>query len=784
MVNKKVNFVAHARLKDIVGRGLINDDNVAIIELIKNSKDAQSKSVDIYFTDARRAKKESMLVIQDFGRGMNLEDLQYKWLNIAYSEKKDSQPDDGGAYAGNKGIGRFACDRLGKKLSLFTRQKNGDLLRLDIDWTKFEVDDRDTQIGKIPTVVRSITFDEFAEETDGLGRFTHGTTLVVRSLRSNWPKGRLLRLRKELERFAFDPKRDFSITLIAEDYEGDSDVNGEIENKIFENLDFRTTSLVAEIPEDGSKIDISLRHDGDEVFGIEERNPYGSLSNVKVTIFYLNQAAKAYFRRRTGYRSVDFGSIFLFLNGFRVMPYGEESDDWLGLDHRKQQGVRRFLSTRDLVGYIEIVDTQGVFLPVSSREGLVHNEAFTELTSESQTVRSAIDNEKLYGLFHKVFRKLERFVVDGLDWDRITTRIRDTDDDSAADLGKIEYDTSGRKIFDTMIPTITIRSPKSHIKNIDVNLPYVVQIAEQEISSYDDFVDSLNSRFKDTSVSQLTPADKRSITGFIKKQTRALAAKERAAMRLERQNIKLAADRDEKEVQLRVETKRRLFAEVESTSDQRRIIQMLHQVGLLSGKVYKVFDRTIRKYRENPDKYSKEKLVELIEKSIFDIDKIRKVSKFASKASFDVSTNRVKEDLIQFVEEYIESFNDLSLDWNLKVDFENPSRVELVRRFRPIELSMLVDNLIDNAGKASARKLDVSVRKRAQKVSIFFTDNGRGLSKRFKPDELFHSGISSTDGSGIGLSHVRQIVEEIGGAVSISNNDGRGATVRIDLSAE
>ena len=784
MVNKNVNFVAHARLKDIVGRGLINDDNVAIIELIKNSKDAQSESVDIYFTNAKTAKKESMIVIQDRGSGMSLDDLQFKWLNIAYSEKKNSQPEGGGAYAGNKGIGRFACDRLGKSLSLFTRKKGGELLRLDIDWTKFEVDKRDTKIEKIPTTVRSVTFDEFAEATEGLQRFANGTTLVVRDLRSNWPKGRLLKLKKELERFAFDPKREFSITLSAEDYEDDPEVNGTIENKIFANLDFRTTSVVAEVPQDGSKIEISLRHDGEEVFRIEEKNPYGKLRNLKITVFYLNQAAKAFFRRRTGYRSVDFGSVFLFLNGFRVMPYGEESDDWLSLDNRKQQGVRRFLSTRDLVGYIEIIDQQGVFHPVSSREGLVHNDAFTELTSESQSVRSSIDDRKLYGLFHKVFRKLEKFVVDGLDWDRLTTRIRDTDDERAADLSKIEYDTSGRKIFDTMIPTITIRSPKEHIENIDINLPYVVQIAEQEISSYDEFVGSLQTRFKDTSVSQLSPADKRSISGFIEKQTRALAAKERAAKRLEQKNRQLTADRDEKEGQLKVETRRRLFAEVESTSDQRRTIQMLHQVGLLSGKVYKVFDRTIRKYREDPDKYSKEKLFELIEKAIFDIDKIRKLSKFASKASFDVSTNRVKEDLVQFVEEYVEAFNDLSLDWNLKVSFANPSNVSLVRRFRPIELSMLIDNLIDNAGKASARKVDISVRKRGKTVTFLFADNGSGLSDRFKPSELFHSGISTTDGSGVGLNHVRQIVVEFGGSVNISNNDGRGATVRIDFEAE
>ena len=72
MTSRTVNFIAHARLKDIVGRGLINDDNVAIIELIKNSKDAGSKRVLIKFSDAVEGGKNSKLIIQDFGQGMTL----------------------------------------------------------------------------------------------------------------------------------------------------------------------------------------------------------------------------------------------------------------------------------------------------------------------------------------------------------------------------------------------------------------------------------------------------------------------------------------------------------------------------------------------------------------------------------------------------------------------------------------------------------------------------------------------------------------------------------------
>lgn len=773
MQSKTVSFSAHARLKDIVGRGLINDDNVAIIELIKNSKDAGSGSVSISFLNAENINDDSLLIIQDFGKGMSEDDIRYKWLNIAYSEKKYAKSKNGKVYAGNKGIGRFSCDRLGQRLELYTRTSRQNLIRLDIDWTKFEVDDRDTKIGAIKSTVRNVTNQEFSENT-GLEIFGRGTALIIRKLRSAWPKEKLIKLRKELERFVIDPTGEFSVILAAKDFPDEGALNGLVENKIFEKLDFRTTSINATILPNGDETRITLRHDGKEVFHLVEKNPYANLRSLSVAIFYLNQPAKSFFKRQTGYHSVEFGSIFFFLNGFRVLPYGKEADDWLGLDRRKQQGFRRFLSTRDIVGYIEAEDTEENFRPISSREGLVHNAAFEELVSVSQTIQSSLgDNEQLFGFFHKVFRKLERFVVEGLDWDRIQNYAQEALEDN------LEYKTAGWKIYDSLVPTIMLHTPKSHLSDIKINLPYVVRLARAEVESHEKFVAMLKERFDGMSVTQLTPADKRDIARFIGKQTKQLAAKERTATRLEQENLELAKQKDETERKLGVETKRRLFAEYESTADQKRILQMHHQIGLISGKLFKSFNRIIRKYRENPESYTKVELFGLVEQAVFDVDKIRKVSKFASKASFDVATNSINEDLIQFIKEYVENFNELSIDLNIKVGFSNPSGTKLVRPFRPIELTMLVDNLISNAGKASAKKLEIIAQKRGSKITIFFVDDGKGLTKKYKSAELFHSGITTTSGSGIGLRHAKQIVDQMKGEISIENNGGRGATVKI-----
>jgi len=103
MIDKKYSFKANVRLKDIIGQGLINNSNIAIIELIKNARDANSKSVNIHFSNADNMQTSSNIVIQDFGNGMSYDDVVNKWLNIAYSEKRQ---DTKGGLAGDKGIGR------------------------------------------------------------------------------------------------------------------------------------------------------------------------------------------------------------------------------------------------------------------------------------------------------------------------------------------------------------------------------------------------------------------------------------------------------------------------------------------------------------------------------------------------------------------------------------------------------------------------------------------------------------------------------------------------------
>src|SRR5260221_4265939 len=98
------HFKTSVLLKSIIGKDLINNDNIAVLELIKNSFDAGSPSADVTFKNilsndddikGKYSNKSSKIIITDNGKGMDKSDIIEKWLNIAYSEKKNLKEEAG-----------------------------------------------------------------------------------------------------------------------------------------------------------------------------------------------------------------------------------------------------------------------------------------------------------------------------------------------------------------------------------------------------------------------------------------------------------------------------------------------------------------------------------------------------------------------------------------------------------------------------------------------------------------------------------------------------------------
>ncbi|NGZ67687.1 ATP-binding protein [Vibrio aestuarianus subsp. cardii] len=787
-----VNFVANAGVKDIVGRGLIYNDNVAIIELVKNAKDADSSKAIIELTDVNIDLEGDILseffspkiIIKDFGVGMTKEDIQNKWLNIAYSEKKNIKNKE---YAGNKGVGRFSCDRLGKELTLYTKSRNGDFIQLYIDWTLYENKGRNDEISTIPLTIRIMEENEFLKDV-GEERFTSGTVLKISKLRSVWDEKKLRKLLSELEKFSPSLDNGFEIHMKSNmcfDTKDNLDdkLNSKIDNGILDKLKIKTIYIESSIDKNGEFIKTTLYYQGEELYSYKVENPYQSLSNISIEAHYLDTISKGYFTRRVGVNPNNYGSMFLFYNGFRVSPYGNEKNDWLNLDQRKTQGVSRNLGTRDIFGKITIRDQNDSFSVITSREGLVHNQAYYELAASDEEEKvTLINKNKEYGYILVILRQLEAFVVDGLEWNRLVDTLNQKNSVSARDAEKdpdryILKELSTEKVkksIDRMV------SSNFNIVDYKLNSDLILKLKEINELKYNEYLDEFVESLGDDDFASLSKNKK----AQTKKVIQELKEKKDIAIeqKLEAEKVADVAIKDKIIVaeRLKTEEKRSIF--LERLVDPEKTLDALitHVIQQISGGIEKDARSILSAYYDSPEFVSKEELIEVIEHAVLDISTIKETANMATKADFNIKVSSVKQDIIFFLESYIDKVVSRSGKWGVKISFENKNSHERIINFKPAEACVLFVNLLENSRRAGTKNLKVL----CDDTSIKFIDDGKGFDfERLSKDDYFKKGITTTTGgSGLGLYHCKNIAKSLGAELTINNNDNKpGAVVALEF---
>src|SRR4051812_19863479 len=113
-----------ARLLRTFGEELISSEVVALLELVKNSYDADATRVLIRF-HAPVEKNKGRIEVLDDGHGMNLETVLSAWMEPATSFKKHDirSPRFKRRVTGEKGIGRFAASKLADYLEVVSRRR-------------------------------------------------------------------------------------------------------------------------------------------------------------------------------------------------------------------------------------------------------------------------------------------------------------------------------------------------------------------------------------------------------------------------------------------------------------------------------------------------------------------------------------------------------------------------------------------------------------------------------------------------------------------------------------
>ena len=386
-----------------IGRDLIQDSYAAIVELVKNAYDADSKSVEIHFKATEKLsenisgnpEKRIEITVRDYGHGMSQDTVINKWMVPSTPDKLERRTSpDGRIMQGRKGIGRYAASMLGSTLLLETVSVGAEKTTVLVDWRDFE---KSEYLDDVEILVESHSTKE-----------PHGTTLTIeggQDYYKEWDKNQFIKLNFELKKL-ISPVQN-SIDKTAQDFQihlkisGFSDFEDDIEETIapypiFDLFDYKISGKI----ESNGKGTLTYalqkaRNTVDEVISFNLGEPTGCGDLIFDIRVYdrekesieqlihrgLKDDNGNYVGKLQARKILDKSNgIGVYRNGFRIRPLGDPEFDWLKLNEQRVQNPSLKIGSNQVIGYVLIEsEEKSDLIEKSARDGLRNNNAYQQL---------------------------------------------------------------------------------------------------------------------------------------------------------------------------------------------------------------------------------------------------------------------------------------------------------------------------------------------------------------------------------------------------------------------
>lgn len=402
-----------ARLISTIGEDLIGDVYAALVELVKNSYDADATKIDITFNYTRITNEDILKIeIDDDGHGMSKDVVTDAWLVPATKDKLTrSHSPKGRLFQGKKGIGRYAAAILGQELVMKTTDVEGNRTEVFINWTHFE---QTEYLEDVEILLTSQKTDE-----------AKGTSLFITASGSKyyqWGRNELYSLTNELRKLKSPFKNyssdDFNINLAFINCPFDEYNNQVFEIEAFpiiELFDYRIYGSISEtgkltalyenksepnLPASEIKNDIKLESGQyfcgpiEFDFRVFDRDPE-AISNL-IDKGLIDPISKLAVGKRDAKRMLDevYG-VNLYREGFRIRPYGNGGVDWLDLDKDRIQNPSLRISNNQIVGFVNIKPERISHLEEkSARDGLKHTPSFFGMVYQLKSALSELEEKR------------------------------------------------------------------------------------------------------------------------------------------------------------------------------------------------------------------------------------------------------------------------------------------------------------------------------------------------------------------------------------------------------
>ncbi|HAU29002.1 MAG TPA: ATP-binding protein [Rhodospirillaceae bacterium] len=393
-----------------IGSDLIKDPYAAVIELVKNSYDADSPDVIIEFNMLENLSYT--ITISDHGHGMTKETVINKWMVPSTDDKQTRRMSPAGrTMQGRKGIGRYAASLLGKDLRLETITPDGEKTVAFIEWARFEkaqyldeveilIETSNTNMpsGTKITISGDITHnfawdeDQFKNLRFELKKLMAPTSIAVDSnftqdrfditltIKNQFPEP--TETTEPIEPYPIQDLFDYRISgNISADGKGSlSYTTQKSRNAVTEEIKFDLKS-----PTNCGEISFDIRvYDRDKeaieaLIGRGLKDEYGQYVGKNQARSLLNSL----------------NGIGVYRNGFRIRPLGDADFDWLKLNKRRVQDPSKRIGSDQVIGYVQIQSEElSGLTEKSARDGLKENDAFKQLKNITEKVISELESRR------------------------------------------------------------------------------------------------------------------------------------------------------------------------------------------------------------------------------------------------------------------------------------------------------------------------------------------------------------------------------------------------------
>lgn len=367
-----LSFRFSGRVAKLLGRESVSNAIVALSELVKNAYDADSTKVEVIFENTTTA--QGRIRVRDDGVAMTYDDFKNKWMVVGTDTKERTTHSPSGKrrVVGEKGIGRFSVERLAEKVTLVSNPKDrNDTITLHIDWSQY------AKNGAIFDEVKNkVTSSPKKKKTE------QGLEIILENLRDKWTADEVEELEKQLSMLIPPGQiKGFEIQVYAPEYKK---YGIKIESKLLREAMYEFTSSLKK-----DRIHYVIRKDGRIVHDDSIKTESIECGPIKFEMYFFpldrkdeKWTYKVFKLREITSMLKEFGGLKIYRDGFRVKPYGDPGDDWLGLNFKRLQRFgRKMPSNNQIVGFVYISrDANESLLDTTTREGLIHNMAYHHMT--------------------------------------------------------------------------------------------------------------------------------------------------------------------------------------------------------------------------------------------------------------------------------------------------------------------------------------------------------------------------------------------------------------------